>query len=144
MNQDTQTPLTNITPGVDIESAAIETASWRTFMDGLVGAGEQDRIYSYHIPIEDILNIVNAEIPEGKEMTKPTAVRAFFALRPASVGPNGSAAQKRLHLYMVPVDVNGNDVLEIDGVSVIYDTTQPCPNMCGIGNDLNGGATQQG
>ncbi len=45
------------------------------------------------------------------------------------------------HIYVVPLDENGNDKLfDAAGNSLIYDSTMPCPSMCGVGNQLNGGA----
>jgi|GEM_PF-2425646 len=131
--------------GVDLNKAAGETAAWRSFMDKLEGAGHQDRVYSYFIPIADVFNLINIGIygsdkmpqVEQIDMQVISGLRAYFALRPP--GENGPNAQEMLHLYMVPVDMNGNDILDVEGNSVIYDTTQPCPNMCGVTNPLNGG-----
>lgn len=44
-----------------------------------------------------------------------------------------------LHLYVVGVDGAGNDVLSIPatGETAVFDTTIPCPDLCGRKNWLN-------
>lgn len=116
----------NLPLGVPVSEAQIETAAWRTFIDSIVPSGGENRVNGYYIPITDIQNIPRS-YPDA------VGVRTYFALR-GGKGP----AQAMLHLYIVPVDENGDDVLEVNGVSTIYDTTMPCPQICGTPNALNG------
>jgi hypothetical protein len=107
---------------VPVNDAATETAAWRTY-DAQKFPNPADRINGFFIPIED----VNAAL-----LNASTGVRVYLALK-----ETGTSLQDRLHLYVVAVDANGNDILEVQGNSVVYDATMPCPNTCGQANDLN-------
>ena len=111
-------------PPVPIQLAALETLAWREFNASIAPLPE-DRVNGYFIPVDDINSILNY-VQKG--------VRVYFALR-----DSGTSAQANLHLYIVPVDANGNDKLtDQQGNSLVYDTTMPCPSLCGAPNALNG------
>ena len=119
------TKLGTATP-VDLVKAASETQAWRAFMSDMPN---QDQVNAYFIPIEDITSILQYAA---------TGIRTYFALRTDANGLN-----QQLHMYVVPVDVNGNDVIfnpSAQGETLIYDTTLPCPSACGGPNQLNGGS----
>ncbi len=108
---------------VDITKAAAETKAWRDFMATLP---QVDQVNAYFIPIEDITNILQYAT---------NGIRTYFAIRNDAQGANA-----QVHLYVVPVDANGNDMLwgpQGQSQSLIYDTTMPCPNVCGASNPLN-------
>lgn len=89
----------------------------------------QDQVNAYFIPIDDITAIL--QYAAG-------GIRTYFALRQDENGLN-----QQLHLYVVPVDSNGDDVLfnpSAQPDTLIYDTTLPCPSACGAPNQLNGGS----
>ena len=109
---------------VDITTAAAETKAWRDFMATLP---QVDQVNAYFIPIEDITNILQYAT---------NGIRTYFAIRNDAQGANA-----QVHLYVVPVDANGDDVLfhgpAAQPQSLIYDTTLPCPTACGTANPLN-------
>lgn len=116
------TKIGSATP-VDLVKAAGETEAWRDFMSTMPN---QDVINAYFIPIDDITAILQYAA---------SGIRTYFALRQDSNGLN-----QQLHLYVVPVDANGNDVLlnpTSQPDTLIYDTTMPCPTLCGAPNPLN-------
>ena len=117
----------NQQPGVPIPEAAAQTQNWRNFMNSITPNEPTQRVNGYHIPIDDINNILSHAT---------SGVRVYFALPPNDPNP---PTQSAVHLYIVPLDANGNDILENQqGDSLIYDTIMPCPTMCGDGNVLNG------
>lgn len=110
---------------VPVQIASNQTEAWRNFMATLPA---QDQINAYFIPIGDITSIL--------QFAKQ-GIRVYFAMRPV-----GQGANQQVHLYVVPVDEQGNDQLENPQTAdpsdtLIYDTTMPCPNMCGAPNALN-------
>lgn len=128
----------NIVPGVDITTVQTELAQWRTFNAQVLNGGQNsaDIVNGYFIPIGDIQNVILGNATALGYT--PTGVRAYFALR----SPQNTPAEANLHLYIVAVDQNGNDVVEYtppptqndpnpQPVSLVYDTTVPCPPTCG-------------
>ncbi len=122
---------------VDINLAQDETKAWRQFsLEFLRANTPGNMVNGYYIPIADINAVIAAAQSVG---TTASAVRAYFALR-----TSGDSAQANLHMYIVAVDdATGDDIIQNQaGDSLIYDTTIPCPTMCGTGNVLNGGVNQ--
>jgi hypothetical protein len=112
------TNLQNIPP-VPVQDAATETAAWRTFISSVTNDPKY-LINGFFIPLSDISNTIQYAA---------TGFRVYGAIK-----EDGT-----FHLYVVAVDANGDDVL-VDGNqgSLVFDSTCPCPNMCGGGNVLNG------
>lgn len=120
----------NQQPGVPLPEAAAQTLNWRNFMISITPEDPTQRVNGFHIPISDINNLL-AYAASG--------MRVYFAMPGADPQPPQPPTQSTIHLYIVPVDANGNDILENEqGVSLIYDTILPCPNVCGSANVLNG------
>lgn len=122
MSNTNQKPLKNSVP---VDLAAVQTSNWRDYMTELV-QDPNDMIKGYFIPISDLTDVMqNAQ----------KGARVYFALP-----EQGEEVDIRgVHLYVVAVDEDGNDILEnSNGDSLVYDTTVPCPNMCGEPNKLNG------
>jgi len=110
---------------VPIQVAANQTQAWRDYISTQPA---QDQINAYFIPIGDITSILQFA---------QQGIRTYFALRPVQGG-----LINQLHLYVVPVDEFGNDVLYNPQTAdpsdtLVYDTTLPCPSMCGDANPLN-------
>jgi hypothetical protein len=104
---------------IPVLTAQQQTADWRDFINPIAGNAI---VHSFFIPKEDI---------DAVYKYAETGIRVYGALRIAN-DPTS------LHLLVVGVDANGDDVIEDGGDSIIYDTTQPCPNMCGGVSILNG------
>lgn len=105
---------------VPVPVAAAQTANWRAFMKQNLPAGITP-IKAFFIPIDD-LNALRGFAING--------IRVYFALKEPE-NPN------TLHLMVVPVDGSGNDLITVNGSSVIYDTTLPCPTLCSSANPIN-------
>ncbi len=128
-NSMSQEPM-NTKPGVPLPDAAAQTQNWRDFMVSITPNDPTQRVNGYHIPIADINDILSHAV---------SGIRAYFALPTENPNPPSPPTQSAVHLYIVPLDANGNDILtNAAGDSLIYDTTVPCPTMCGQGNILNG------
>lgn len=129
----------NIVPGINLQLASTETALWREFNKSTVSPEDQDGnlINAYFIPIEDIQNVV---LGNARALGyQPSGIRVYFALRDGECTP----AQDNLHLLVVAVDEQGNDVYQYDPqngqptISLVYNATLPCPSVCGTPNPLN-------
>jgi len=118
MNQENKSGGLQASP-VPIPDAAKETFRWREFIRTVAPQDPSAWINGYFIPIDDINSIMGYAV---------NGARVYFAMREDS----------SIHLYIVPVDGNGDDILEnSQDESLVYDTTLPCPNMCGSPNELN-------
>ncbi len=106
---------------IPVNMASQQTADWRAYN---LAVAPNNIVNGFFIPI----NSVN-----GAMLNAQNGLRVYGAL--AQTGDPSS-----LHLVIVGVDINGNDVLtNPDGSSAIFDFTAPCPLCCGGGNSLNGG-----
>lgn len=86
------------------------------------------------IPISDLLAIVSKYTTtdsDGKVISKIEGVRAYFAITPSDKDlPDPVTA------LVVPVDQEGNDIINLPGSNdifddtEIYDFTKPCPDQC--------------
>ncbi len=124
MEQEQKTIMPGDDP-VPVNLASAETASWRNYINTNISPGEMP-IYGFYIPLNDIQQIMQYAVG---------GVRVYGAL-PVADQLSG------MHLYIVPVDGSGNDIITVNSASVIYDTTQPCPPCCGEPNELNSNLEQ--
>ena len=113
---------------VPVNEAAGQTYNWRNFMTTVT---DYDTVNGYFIPKDDILAVLD---------NATNGIRVYFALPDADAEPTPGVIHS-VHLYVVAVDGSGNDVIhdpEAIANSAIYDTTVPCPTVCGTPNALNG------
>lgn len=122
MSNTNQKPLKNSVP---VNLAAVQTSNWRDYMTQEL-ADPNELIKGYFIPLDDLNDVMTNAV---------NGARVYFAL--PQILPQADI--RGLHLYIVAVDAEGNDILEgPNGESTVYDTTLPCPTMCGEPNELNG------
>jgi hypothetical protein len=121
--------LTSVPNPVPVPIAAEQTYNWRQFMLGLTN---YDPVNGYFIPKDDILAVLQYAT---------NGIRVYFALPPENDMPLVGELHT-VHLYVVAVDGQGNDRIHnpetLPASSMIYDTTVPCPTLCGSPNVLNG------
>lgn len=107
---------------------------WRHTLDSL--GISQDSVLptqSFTISANDLIGVLGPNNQQKmKELCSYNAVRAYLGWIQA---PDGSS---NLHLYITPIDQNGQDVIlsTTDGEKFVYDLTTPCPNTCDITSPL--------
>lgn len=108
-------------PEISFQVAAEWTANWRALSLGQT----QAQCFTVN-EINQVLNVAGAN-----------GVRAYYGLKEKT--PKDQSAEKEYipKLFLVAVDVNGNDILPQTGV--IVDFARPCPSYCGAPNILNSG-----
>lgn len=113
---------------MNLNVACNQTANWRDYIDAHSLEAGTGPIYGFFIPI-DSLQAVMQEAVKG--------VRVYMAL-------NAPDQLSSLHLLLVPTNgdnstVSGNDILynPVTNQSTVYDTTMPCPTVCGDPNVIN-------
>lgn len=113
------TPLGNrpTPPQISLQVAAEWTANWRSLFPGKTKA----QCFTLK-EIEQVTNVKGA-----------VGVRAYYGMKEAE----GAENEGTLKLFLVAVDVDGNDILPESGV--IVDFARPCPSYCGDSNILNSG-----
>jgi len=105
---------------IPVNIASQQTADWRAYN---MAVAPNNIVNGFFIPMDSVSSaMLNAQ----------SGLRVYGAL-------TQSGNPSSLHLVIVGVDANGNDVLtNIDGSSAVYDFTRPCPDFCGVPNALNG------
>lgn len=107
---------------------------WRHTLDSL--GISQDSVLptqSFTISANDLIGVLGPNNQQKMhELCSYNAVRAYLGWMQA---PNGSS---NLHLFITPVDQNGQDVIlsTADGEKFVYDLTTPCPNTCDVNSPL--------
>jgi hypothetical protein len=113
-------PPQKFRPPVSHREALTNMSNWRKIARPVMG---NNFLRGFYIPHDDLLE-VRRNHPDAR------GVRAYFSI----LDQNTIAS---IHLYIVPVDERGKDILipakDNDGKyyeSTVYDFTQPCPNQC--------------
>ncbi len=139
-NAANQTTLVAVRPQptrVSLDDAILRTTNWRAFLANATIQGGQDN--GLGLPNKKILRAINVHMADIDQLKKDhpdaTSFRVYFGLEYPEAPGDVSG-------LIVPVDVNNNDMLYVNGssggayngsdaaTSSIYDFTQPCPSMC--------------
>ena len=110
---------------VPLTLAADHISFWKNFINDYVGIGEMP-VNGFQVPLDDLKQIMQ---------NATSGVRIYCAL----AQPDNLST---LHLYMVPVDPTGHDIIDVDKTSVIYDTVEHAPSFLSDENDTTSPAAE--
>jgi hypothetical protein len=116
---------------VDKTTAIGRTTQWRGLYKDTMKCKDPEILRGYFIPIEDIISLYEFFKNGGVPLS---GVRGYLGYDPlVPIAP----AQLNLDLLLVPVNMDGTDILEAptqlglgDSTSTIYDFSSPCPVNC--------------
>ena len=104
---------------VPLATAQEEITNWKNYC---IAKSLSDRVKAINIPLNSLIPIL--------EMQGVSGVRAYIGLAE-------DTTMAGMHLFIVGVDSDGADIVEVNGKSAIYDLSLPCPNTCDSNSPLN-------
>lgn len=129
--------ITTTMDQVPLDSAAKYIGIYGNFWEDIitweglpVGTAYMPTIRSFNISDTDLVQLLGLDTSILSQCTFK-AVRAY-------IGIKGAVADSNFHLFLTPIDQNGNDTILVDNNNnrYVFDLTTPCPNTCDFTSPL--------
>lgn len=109
----------NITDIVELDDAINRIQRWRDYV------GEEFETKAFFISLDDIIALY-----QEVKTNNGTGIRAYLARKDSNQNELLLVGVKDASTNPESGITDGEDILNVSGVSAIYDLSTPCPNMC--------------